>query len=239
MVAYFKQFFASPVFEQDEDKTNRARVLNSLLVNIVIVMILHMVITPLFVVNKLGSSILVTLHLGLVLFIRFLVRRGRVRLASLFFVAGFWVAATIFMFFSGGITNVSPTFLLLLIVCAGLLLGQTAAIGVAAISSITALAMVVMTANGYPPPRLFPLPPTSSWITLNLIFIVAIFPLNLMLRTRAEALALARQELAERRQTEAALRQSEERLRLALSAAQMGTWDWDILTGEITWSEHV
>ena len=61
MVAYFKQFFASPVFEQDEDKTNRARVLNSLLVNIAIVLILHMAITPLFVVNKLGSSILVAI----------------------------------------------------------------------------------------------------------------------------------------------------------------------------------
>ncbi|MFC1974962.1 ATP-binding protein [Chloroflexota bacterium] len=239
MVAYFKQFIASPVFEQDEDKTNQARVLNSLLVNIAIVLILHMAITPLFVVNKLESSILVTLFLGLVLFIRFLIRRGRVRLASLFFVAGAWVVAAMFIFFSGGITNVSPTLFLLLIVFAGLLLGQTAAISVAVISGITALAMVVMATNDYPPPRLFPLPPTSSWMTLILSFVIAIFPLNLMLRTRAEALALARQELAERRQTEAALRQSEERLQLALSAAQMGTWDWDIFTGKVTWSEHV
>ncbi len=34
------------------------------------------------------------------------------------------------------------------------------------------------------------------------------------------------------------LRASEERLRLALEAASMGSWDWDILTGELLWSQQ-
>ena len=40
------------------------------------------------------------------------------------------------------------------------------------------------------------------------------------------------------RQTEAALREREERLRLALDAARMGTWDWDLRTGMITLSAN-
>ncbi len=32
-------------------------------------------------------------------------------------------------------------------------------------------------------------------------------------------------------------RRSEERLLLALEAGEMGTWDWDLISGEITWSE--
>jgi PAS domain S-box-containing protein len=36
---------------------------------------------------------------------------------------------------------------------------------------------------------------------------------------------------------EAALRDSEARLQLALRAARMGTWDWDLVTGRILWSE--
>jgi two-component system, chemotaxis family, CheB/CheR fusion protein len=32
------------------------------------------------------------------------------------------------------------------------------------------------------------------------------------------------------------LRESEERLRVAMAAGKMGTWDWNILTGEILWS---
>ncbi len=34
-------------------------------------------------------------------------------------------------------------------------------------------------------------------------------------------------------------RRSEERLRLAQSAARMGTWEWDIASGHVTWSEDM
>jgi len=44
---------------------------------------------------------------------------------------------------------------------------------------------------------------------------------------------------AQRELVEEALRQNEERLKLALSAAQMGTWEWNILSGEITWSDEM
>ncbi len=37
------------------------------------------------------------------------------------------------------------------------------------------------------------------------------------------------------KQAEEALRLEEERLRMALRSAQMGVWDWDMLTGEINW----
>jgi len=43
----------------------------------------------------------------------------------------------------------------------------------------------------------------------------------------------------QREQTEAALRRSEERLRLALDAGQMGTWEWNLDTGQVHWSQGV
>ncbi|HEY9660076.1 MAG TPA: response regulator, partial [Allocoleopsis sp.] len=45
-----------------------------------------------------------------------------------------------------------------------------------------------------------------------------------------------------RQQVEEALRESEARLRLALEAAQMSTWDWDLLANQVIWSgghEHL
>ncbi|CAN5504062.1 hypothetical protein BH11PSE7_BH11PSE7_05690 [soil metagenome] len=38
---------------------------------------------------------------------------------------------------------------------------------------------------------------------------------------------------------QAALRASEERLRMAVEAGQLGIWDWDIVTNEVTWSDEV
>jgi PAS domain S-box-containing protein len=59
----------------------------------------------------------------------------------------------------------------------------------------------------------------------------------------AGAFAEMRQRLAartrEHERSEAALRESEERLRLALQAGRMGTWDWNVRTHELSWDSSL
>ena len=77
---------------------------------------------------------------------------------------------------------------------------------------------------------------TSLYISVQLM--------SLLLKSRDfPSLAVTNQklerEILERQQAEEALRQSEERLRLALDAAQMGSWEWNLLTNHRTWSSRM
>ena len=46
-------------------------------------------------------------------------------------------------------------------------------------------------------------------------------------------------DVTESRRTERALRASQERLRLALDAGQMGIWDWNMRTGAVEWTHNL
>ncbi len=47
--------------------------------------------------------------------------------------------------------------------------------------------------------------------------------------------ALLFKEISDRKQAENTLRASEDRLRMAITSAQLGTWDWNLITNELTW----
>jgi PAS domain S-box-containing protein len=51
-------------------------------------------------------------------------------------------------------------------------------------------------------------------------------------------LAVFQADITERKRAQEALRANEERLRLAIDAARLATWDWDIPSGDVVWNEH-
>lgn len=55
---------------------------------------------------------------------------------------------------------------------------------------------------------------------------------------QSELYQQAQSELAERRRAEESLRQNHEWLTLALEAAKMGSWDWDLQTGRSAWTAY-
>jgi PAS domain S-box-containing protein len=61
---------------------------------------------------------------------------------------------------------------------------------------------------------------------------------NLRTAELAQANEELHKEVAERQQAEADLRESQQRLQLALNAANAGAWSWDMLTNQIVWSDE-
>lgn len=60
--------------------------------------------------------------------------------------------------------------------------------------------------------------------------------MNIHAVAKAQLLEL-QAEVAERQQVEGRLRVSEERLHLATEAAQLGIWDWDVVSNELVWDD--
>jgi PAS domain S-box-containing protein len=55
----------------------------------------------------------------------------------------------------------------------------------------------------------------------------------------ADGIAITTRNITERKQAEAALHENASRLKLALEAAQMGTWDWNMVTHEFVCSDQL
>jgi PAS domain S-box-containing protein len=188
------KLIAPPVFEGDEDKTRTAKVLNTLLLTMMLVMLLvGGVIVPFVFVEKFYTLVF-TLASFLVLAIaHWQMRRGRVRLASTIWISLMWIAFTAVLAFAGGMTSILAVFYVATTVIAGLLLGTRAAIVHGLACSLAGLGMLILEASGHPLPRVFPMPATTGWVDLMLALALTITALNLVLRSLNDALSLARQ----------------------------------------------
>ncbi|HVI02587.1 MAG TPA: PAS domain S-box protein [Enhygromyxa sp.] len=72
-----------------------------------------------------------------------------------------------------------------------------------------------------------------TWISINSQ------PLRAPGSDRPYAVVTSFSDVTRHKQAEARARDSEERLRFALQAASMGTWDWDVAGGKVSWSDDI
>ncbi|HLL61353.1 MAG TPA: PAS domain-containing protein [Candidatus Nitrosocosmicus sp.] len=74
---------------------------------------------------------------------------------------------------------------------------------------------------------------SEKWVWIEAVGV------NYLLKPNIQAIVGTFRDITERKKTTAALQDSEERLRLAVVAGNVGVWDWDVKSNQIKWSEKV
>jgi PAS domain S-box-containing protein len=246
MLGQMGKHLAPPVFE-DEEQTRVAEVLNTISLTVLVLSIGFMVLAPVISPNPLYSwaftSVLVLSQLGAL----FLMRRGRVRLASQLLSTMLWLAVTVSAALAGGVRSASFGVFTLIILIAGLLLGWRGGLVFIGLSIVAGVGMLYAEAHGLLPSPLVANTSLSLWVVETTSFVAAAAILYLAVQSISSALQRARRneralaqknreleaEIAGRARVEKALRESEERWRMYIEQADDLIFTLDA-TGRIT-----
>jgi PAS domain S-box-containing protein len=195
-----------------------AKILYSLLVGLLCWVLFNIVvISPFYAVHKTGS-LDISLFVGLIFATAIaLLSRGKLRTASLLYLWGVWLPATVIIVWNGGIHGVTMVFYIALPISAAWLLGYWPALITAGVCLCSALAMALLEQSGVRLPHYIPGTPFATWTTILAAMIIAAVPVANVLRILKEA--LIQSELAKE-----ALRESEERFRNMADTAPVMIW---------------
>ncbi len=162
MRAWLRKTFASPVFEEDEEKTRIARLLNIILLFVMSLVMLFSV--PAWFTTPEVGRIAVELFLGLWAIIMLLMlHRGYVRRSGLMLSFTLWAAVTVGTYEAGGFSGSTLSAYFGIILIAELLLGIGTGVIFGALSIGAAGLMVYLDGQGL-------LPPVPAYITQETFF---------------------------------------------------------------------
>jgi two-component system, cell cycle sensor histidine kinase and response regulator CckA len=218
MIVSLKQFFAPPIFT-DEEKTRQAALLHTLVLACFAILILYTIAQMLWLPRI--SSPWVWVRFPMVLGTWFMLRQGYVRFACIFAVTSAWAVQMIVWARSSGAQAHGVAGVIVIVLMAGLLIDSRAAYLFAALSMMASLTIAYGVSRS-----LLPQPPPSYSTTVALInqavwsFLAAVI-LHLAMSSINQALKRAHDELAERKRVEAALRASEERFTKIFNASPL------------------
>jgi signal transduction histidine kinase len=246
MLNRFLDFIRPPAFE-DEDVTLRAQLLNILILTLLVVAPLLLVVN--YLTQTLQPFVLLNLILILMLalWMRRLMRQGRVYLASVLWLVLSLAIVTYRPIQLGTIPSSGIGVFLINIVVAGLLLDQRAIWLVTAYNGLAVTALRGAQSAGWlsSTPVVTGL---SGWFTEIALFVGMAMLMSVSAQVMNQIIAKARGELAERRNTEQTLRQRDAIMEAATFAArkflQSSDWRAEMETvleqlGMATHSSHV
>jgi signal transduction histidine kinase len=200
-----KRWITPPVFEHDESKTYRARLLNSILVGILVLVSIALIASWLG-----GRTPATTIGVNVLLFascagLWYFMRRGQVALASIGLLAAGAISITAAVATLGTIRAPATALFLLLVTVGGLLFDLPGILVTTGLSSLSVLGLILAENAGLLPPADRSVTITQ-WAIYTALFGVCGSLTYYSIKSTRDALKRADRELAERRRTEEQIR---------------------------------
>ncbi|KPK21344.1 MAG: hypothetical protein AMK69_21940, partial [Nitrospira bacterium SG8_3] len=189
MLVRIRNILAPPEFE-DKEKTRVAKILY--IISLVIFTILAIVsaVTP-FIFHRWNGPIVSGITLIPVSIMMILIRKGHVRIASMFFAFSVLLLDTVLIVISGGLEGGIAVGYVIVVITAGLLLGGWAGVGIAGVIALLGLGMVYAQRVNLLPMAIIELDLTAKWISLTANTLLASVILYLVMKSLNEALERA------------------------------------------------
>jgi signal transduction histidine kinase len=203
MFIHIRQWFSTPVFAEDEDKTRVAALLNAILWFFIISASLYGIFAPIAPEMRYRRAIIIIPFVVVMLTLKQLVNWGYLRLAGNLVVLFLWLMFTVSMLFGADYHN--PAFMgyLVVVICAGLILNWRSAVGWGVFSILTNAIIIELGQIGLLPQSDTATPPFAFWMAQTVYIVTSTFMLSQTLHKIDEARANAQHELNERKRAEA------------------------------------
>jgi PAS domain S-box-containing protein len=237
-MTFLTRFFALPHFPTEPEKTRHAQLLH--VVSLVLLFtFVSLVLVNLLLDTRFGQTVNAVL-LGLALLqlvTQILVRRGSVRAAGYLLLLLSWASITWIASMFDGVRSVVLFAYFTIILSAGYIFSWRTVMLLTMLSILGVWTLALNESAGISTPVMDT--PVSIAINLTALFIFASIQIYFIISVLKKSLREKDRELNERLRMEQVVRSEQDRLALALDASKMGTWEWNIETGAVSWSEKI
>ena len=233
-----QRILSPPKFADNTEKTHQAEFLHFMTLILMGILFLLIVFNSFFDQVAVSSANVV---LFLILLSQFLaqwaIRRGYTRQTSWFLLIIGWIGLTWIASGGEGVRNVAIFGHIVILIAAGFLLGWRAVTLFTTWSILAIWVLATFEEQGLL--RFVRGGPIRIAADLSAIFILISLEIYFVINTLTNSLEQARQEYNERLRAEEKLLNERGQLSLALDAAKMETWSWNIETGAVSWSDGI
>lgn len=191
MRTWYRKWITPPVFEGDEEKTRVASLLNNISFIIFGLVIIYTAVTLITSPDVVGLAVEGSMIVA-ALTLRYLMRRGHVRLAGIILSTILWALISVGTYLYGGLVGSGLSSFFGVALIAGLLLGGRAAIIFALLSVLSTAVMLATKILGVAPPPPDYITPAYRWAEFSTTILGVGSLFYLVIRSLEKALERAR-----------------------------------------------